>query len=896
LTDTALLNPGHINIYRLIPVLAVIGFFVFNAAWAQDHQLQREHVARYLLLEQAQDPTFKENLAPPTPNYDLSLASIDVVDGYYLSGDTIEPLFFINNLGTATSPQPVSVGFYLSIDTTITVDDLSLGAISIPSIAGGKTIAGIVSITLPPLSDGAYYIGAIISLEDKNSLNNSNHDTLAFNVDSSRTSPADLALLLADSPNGLFRIGDVLDMIYILDNIGDRSSNSFKLKWYASTDTAITTNDILLNPSVANGLILGLPPSAGGVAIEFLDPLPGSGTLPDGTYYVGGIIEPSITENNSSNHVAFDPEVIKISNSPEIRVRPQSLSFIEESVMQTESFVNSASATTIRINTLQNLRQQAKTRGQVRVIVGLDTDFVPEGKLTVHLRSVQRQNINVVGDALLQEMNGLNYRLKAQYQFIPFMALTVDPDALEQLARSPRVTSIERDSLDHVLLASSLSVIGAPVAWAEGYDGSGWAVAVLDTGVDKSHPWFSTNGAKVISEACYSTNETGVSESFCPDGMGSSTAPGSGVHCDITLDGCDHGTHVAGIVAGNDGAGPNYGVARGADIIAMQVFTRFLTEDDCGIGEAPCTLATGSDQVRALERVYELRDTFNIAALNMSLGGGRFFDSASCDLDSPATRAAIDLLRSVGIASVIASGNDGYQDSISSPACISSAISVGATTDNDNVSVFSNIYPGIHLLAPGVSIDSSVPGGGLGNKSGTSMATPHVAGAWAVLKQERPTASVDDVLIALTDTATLVDDERGLALQSMVSQQTNSVSVTGLPRINLDQALQSPPTTFTIYNDGGVQLTVDAITPDMPASWIDWTPRPPFNIPSLGLKVVKVSVDYTKAPMGESTRRLDISSNDISHSPYPGGVDITVKTLPEEPIEEIIHTDGFEGG
>jgi len=188
----------------LVRVLAIASIFIFNAVLAQERHLQRENVTPYRLLEQAQVPGVNENFLTPGVNYDLSLDSIDVVDGYYLAGDTVEPLFFISNLGSATSPQQVTVRFYLSTDTTIADNDLPLGAISIGSIAAGQSIGGIVPIPLPgPLDDGAYYLGAIISLEDKNTANNSNHDPLAINLDSSRTTGADLALLLADSPDGL---------------------------------------------------------------------------------------------------------------------------------------------------------------------------------------------------------------------------------------------------------------------------------------------------------------------------------------------------------------------------------------------------------------------------------------------------------------------------------------------------------------------------------------------------------------------------------------------------------------------------------------------------------------------------------------------------------------------
>lgn len=216
------------------------------------------------------------------------------------------------------------------------------------------------------------------------------------------------------------------------------------------------------------------------------------------------------------------------------------------------------------------------------------------------------------------------------------------------------------------------------------------------------------------------------------------------------------------------------GVAKDANLIAMQVSSKLTNSQACG-GSAPCTTIFTSDWIKGLERVLALKNSFSIAAVNMSLGGVRYYSQLACDNANLAAKAVIDNLRSVGIPTIVSSGNDGYFDSLRFPACISSAVSVGSTTLLDQISFFSNSAPFLNLIAPGSQIYSSVPGGAYAFKSGTSMAAPHVAGAWAVLKQQQPSGDVTTLLNALTHTGTYILDP------------LNSVSK---PRINLDKALQ----------------------------------------------------------------------------------------------------------
>ncbi len=443
------------------------------------------------------------------------------------------------------------------------------------------------------------------------------------------------------------------------------------------------------------------------------------------------------------------------------------------------------------------LHAKASSKGSVRVIVQLGVTTFPEEELeSAAAVASQRRGIAATRAALLAELAGTGHRTIREFETIPFVALEVAPDAMTALEASNNVIGVEEDRILSPLLSQSVPLIGADQAWAAGFDGTGPVVAILDTGVDKTHPFLS---GKLVEEACFSSNGN------CPNGLASQTGPGAGVPCTYAPDACRHGTRVAGIAAGSGaGAGVSFsGVAKGAQIIAVQVFSRFTGSEFCGAGEDPCALAFTSDVIAGAERVLALSSQYAIAAVNLSLGGGRF--TSPCDSAQPAGKALIDNLRSVGIATVIASGNDGFTDSLSAPACISTAVSVGSTTKSDVVSFFSNSASFLSLLAPGQSITSSVPDGGFDVGDGTSFAAPHVAGAWAILKQKKPTATVEEVLIALAGT--------GLPITDPKSGITK-------PRIQVDQALQAigPSTPVT-----AVTFSPDKPSPQPVGTPILWT-------------------------------------------------------------------------
>ena len=381
----------------------------------------------------------------------------------------------------------------------------------------------------------------------------------------------------------------------------------------------------------------------------------------------------------------------------------------------------------------------------------------------------------------IEEANTFKYRLTLMgaqqvrtYTHIPFALVEVDRSAFERMVSSSDIGNIQVNSIDEPQLVESTALTGATNAWSMGGTGAGQTLVVIDTGVDREHPFL--NGA-VVDEACFSTTfvpsgGTYSSQTLCPNGRDEDQGTGTALNCDASIAGCDHGTRVAGILAGEDES--MSGVAPKAEIMAIQVFSRF--EGYCG--SKPCARSWASDQIAALEYVYDQRDRYNIAAVNLSLGGGHYTTPEGCDSVNPASKAIIEKLREVGIAVIAASGNGGHADGLVSPACMSNVISVGSTSKADAISSFSSSASFLDLLAPGQNITTSTPGGGFRAGSGTSFAAPHVAGAFAILRSRNPNASVDEILATLLTTGEPLQDDRNQATISRIQIDAAVESVT----------------------------------------------------------------------------------------------------------------------
>jgi subtilisin family serine protease len=412
------------------------------------------------------------------------------------------------------------------------------------------------------------------------------------------------------------------------------------------------------------------------------------------------------------------------------------------------------------------LRATAARQGGIRVIATLNAPFQPEPRLAPADVNRQRAAIRAVSDKVLAQLAGTHYQLNATFYAYPLLGLSVEAAGLEALLRSPDVRGVAESRPKHPSDLASNMVIGADLTANAGYTGAGYSVAVFDTGVQTSHPFLA---GKTVAEACFSrtapddptTPEADATVTLCPNGQSTTLAgapgqigSGAGANCAIAL--CHHGTHVAGIALGKDYAnGPGYdGVAPDAQLIAVQVFSQSNEPSYC-LSSAPCLFGHDEDILAALQYVQTtLAANFTIAAVNMSLGDDTIH-STPCD-SSPYV-AAVASLRALDIASVIAAGNNGYSNALASPACAPNAISVGATTNADAIASFSNRASYLSLFAPGWGIQSSFPNNAYGSLSGTSMATPHVAGAWAVMRQRYPTESVSQLLDRLQTTGKPID-------------------------------------------------------------------------------------------------------------------------------------------
>ena len=304
-------------------------------------------------------------------------------------------------------------------------------------------------------------------------------------------------------------------------------------------------------------------------------------------------------------------------------------------------------------------------------------------------------NVGFVNDRGKGAAHEAATEIRREFDEFDAMTLVVPEEAARNLETNPDVRYVEENGTMEALDTYPWGVerIYADEAHHDGYTGAGADVAIIDTGIDPNHPDIAPN---IGGGECFVSCSGGSCAACWDDDQG-------------------HGTHVAGTAAAAQTGAGLIGVAHEATLWAVKVL------DASGIG-------TVSDIAAGIR--WSARQGHDVA--NMSLGS---------TTNSSLVYDACQYAYCRGTLLVAAAGNAGAPDSVIYPAAYPECIAVSATDQNDDLAGFSSRGSEVEIAAPGVDITSTAAGGGTATMSGTSMASPHVAGVGALVMAQGQTAS-----------------------------------------------------------------------------------------------------------------------------------------------------------
>ncbi|HET8539501.1 MAG TPA: S8 family serine peptidase [Anaeromyxobacter sp.] len=427
-------------------------------------------------------------------------------------------------------------------------------------------------------------------------------------------------------------------------------------------------------------------------------------------------------------------------------------------------------------------------------------------------------------------VRGAGGDVRYTYRLVPAIAASLPEGALDALRRNPAVVRVEADGVVHASDAEldaawGVKRVGAGTVHAGGNLGAGVRVGVLDSGVDAAHPGLSWDPA--------------CSANF--------------VETETLQDGYGHGTHVAGTIAAlDDGAGV-VGMAPAATLCVYKVLS------SSGSGYY-------SDVIAALERAV----ADGVRVTNSSFGSS---------MDPGLTvRTAFDNAAAAGVLNVASAGNlgtaDGAGDTCTYPARFDSVVAVAATTATDARAGFSSTCADVELAAPGDAVYSTLPGGGHGLSSGTSMAAPHVAGTAALVLAANPGWSGDQVRAQLQLTALDLGDPGRDALFGfgLVDARAATGAANHAPVAD-DQVVAAA-------EDSPIAIALSASDPDGDALLFSVLAAPSHGV----LGGTPPSLTYTPDPDFNGSDRFTFTANDGALDGNVATVLVTVAAVNDAPV------------
>lgn len=311
---------------------------------------------------------------------------------------------------------------------------------------------------------------------------------------------------------------------------------------------------------------------------------------------------------------------------------------------------------------------------------------------------------SVINEKVINKHGG---KIKNKYKFMPVAAVSLSDKAAQALSKNPNISYIEEDSKVHVTgqeVSWGLSHVNGDVVQQTGITGNGVKIGVIDTGIDYTH-----EDLKVVGGVNFVDNAVNY------------------------IDDNGHGTHVAGIISALNNVVGVLGLAPQADLYAIKALDKY------GNGNY-------SDVIAGIEWAI----TNDMDIINMSLEGSS---------GSRSLQQILDNAYNAGVLLVASAGNKGYdkKGTITYPAKYNTVIAVGAVNQYDYRTEFSSVGRELELVAPGIQINSTVPGG-YAQYDGTSMAAPHVSGIASLLMEANPLISNSQIRKILNDTAKPLGD------------------------------------------------------------------------------------------------------------------------------------------